>query len=177
MTPIDNPPYPGPISSLKAILENQATQWFSRFIFIFGLACFFTWLSIYAITIITTPVPIEYREGAILLSTGYLLQGLNPYALANQPLSMNVYGLGYNLVVLPFAALMGNTLAIHRVISIICLVLSGMIVSQWLMLKGASRLFAFSGSLILFASLLFYTTPVSRPDALGVLLISVSFFL
>ena len=156
--------------ALKSFLENQAIQKIFRLAFILGLSFFAIWLINYAITIITTPVPVEFREGAILLSTNYLLHGINPYSLVNQPLGMNVYGLGYNFVVLPFAALLGNTLAVHRAISIICLLLVGIIIGKWLILRGSSLLFAVSGGLIILAGLLFYTTPVTRPDALGVLL-------
>ncbi len=169
--------HPKPTSSFKAALNNKFTQRISQYIFTFGLAYFVIWLSIYAITIITTPVPVEYREGAILLTTGYLLKGMNPYSLANQPLSINVYGFGYNLVVIPFAALFGNTLAIHRIVSIICLVLSGVIVGRWLIWRGTSTLFALSGGLLVLAGLLFYTTPIARPDALGIFLFLTAIYL
>jgi hypothetical protein len=130
------------ISIFKSILVNPFNNKIFHLIFILGLVFYFIWLSVYAIIIVTTPVPVEYREGAILLTTDYILKGLNPYSLANQPLSMNVYGLGFNLVVLPFAAIFGNTLAIHRAISIIWLFLAGILVSTRLILRGSSKLFA-----------------------------------
>ena len=69
------------------------------------------------IKIITFPYPLELREGAIKLSTHTLLNGVNPYALANNPIYINGFGLLYNLLVLPFAALFGNLLQLHRLIN------------------------------------------------------------
>ncbi|HMD87743.1 MAG TPA: hypothetical protein VKF38_01145 [Anaerolineaceae bacterium] len=163
--------------ALKSFLENQAIQKIFRLVFILGLSFFAIWFFNYAITIITTPVPVEFREGAILLSTNYLLHGINPYSLINQPLGMNVYGIVYNFVVLPFAAIFGNTLAVHRTISIVCLVLTGIIITQWLLLKGTAPEFAISGGFIVFGSLLFNLIPITRPDALGVLLFLSAIFL
>ena len=70
------------------------------------------------------PYQIEYREGAALVMTQILLTGENPFALEYQPLGMNNYGIVYNLQVLPFAKLFGNTLTVHRGISFIFLIVS-----------------------------------------------------
>ena len=69
------------------------------------------------IKIITFPYPLELREGAIQLSTHALLNGINPYSLINNPVYINPYGILYNLLVLPFAALFGNSLQLHRLIN------------------------------------------------------------
>src|SRR6266496_3588052 len=72
------------------------------------------WSIYFAVVTISIPYPIELREGASQVMTRFFLSGSNPFVLQNQPLAMNNYGLGYNLVVAPFAALLGNTLLVHR---------------------------------------------------------------
>lgn len=57
------------------------------------------------------------------MMTQFLLQGENPFSLRNQPLGTNNYGIVYSLIVWPFAALFGNTLLIHRVITFLFILL------------------------------------------------------
>jgi len=49
--------------------------------------------------------------------TQVLITGGNPFAFENQPLAMNNYGILYELFVLPFAIVFGNTLLVHRAVS------------------------------------------------------------
>jgi len=98
-----------------------------KIIRLFFFACIlilFSWLVYFSLLTITIPYQIEYREGAAQVMTRMLLQGDNPFLLENQPLGMNNYGIGYNLVVLPFARLFGNTLMVHRSISFTFLIAS-----------------------------------------------------
>jgi hypothetical protein len=81
------------------------------------------WSVYFSCIVISTPHQIEIREGTALVLTGFLLRGENPFVLQSQPLTMNQYGFGYNLVVLPFAALFGNTLFIHRLIALVFILL------------------------------------------------------
>ncbi|HEU0297019.1 MAG TPA: hypothetical protein VFR47_30045 [Anaerolineales bacterium] len=85
------------------------------------------------------PYQIEYREGAALVMTQILLTGENPFALENQPLGMNNYGIVYNLQVLPFAKLFGNTLMVHRSVSFFFLFASLLLVARtiWAVKKDA----------------------------------------
>jgi hypothetical protein len=127
--------------------------------------------------LIANPFQNEYREGATLLGTAALLAGKNPYALANQPEYTNVYGIVYNLAVLPFALVFGNTLPVHRGVS------AAFIVGDCLLLLGLMRwmkvsiLVAAASTLIFYAHLLFYVTPLARPDAMGVLLFLIAIFI
>ncbi len=72
------------------------------------------WSVYFAVVTISMPYQIEFREGTAQVLTQLLLNRSNPFALENQPLAMNNYGLGYNLAVLPFAILFGNTLQVYR---------------------------------------------------------------
>lgn len=82
------------------------------------------WAAYFAIVTIAMPYQIEYREGAAQVLTGFFLRRENPYILESQPLAVNNYGLGYNLVVTPIAALFGNTLLVHRSITFLFVLLS-----------------------------------------------------
>ena len=160
--------------------KSRVAKRFQRFfcwLLFGGLAFFLIRFAMYALTIITTPVPVEYREGAMLLNTAFLMRGVNPYDLENHPLAMNVYGFGYNLAVYPFAVFFGNSLVVHRAVSALFILLSCGITIYWIIFRGGSPLFAISGGSLLMASLLFNVTPVARPDALGVFLFLVAIFL
>jgi len=87
-----------------------------------------TWSVYFSIITIFLPYQIEFREGAALVLTKILLNGGNPFTIEYQPLAMNNYGLGYNLTVLPFAMLFGNTLIVHRSVSFIFILLASIIV-------------------------------------------------
>jgi hypothetical protein len=89
-----------------------------RFVFLGGLFVVGAWFVYFAGVTLFSRFPLEYREGAPLVLTQLLLDGRNPFSLENQPLGMNNYGIVYNLAALPLAAVFGNTLLIHRVITL-----------------------------------------------------------
>jgi len=121
-----------------------------------------------------TPAPVEYREGATLLVTDFLMRGTNPFSLASHPLMTNNYGLLYNLIVLPFALFWGNTFAVHRSVSIIFILFSSALIVRTLRKSGAALPFSLLGGVLVAACLLFYVTPIARPDALGTFLFLVA---
>jgi len=80
-----------------------------------GAACFLIIRIVdYQYQLITFPYQLEYREGATLLFTQGILDGKNIFSLKQAPLYTNGYGVVYNLIIIPFAKLFGNTLSIHR---------------------------------------------------------------
>jgi hypothetical protein len=85
------------------------------------------WAIYFAVVTISIPYQIEFREGTAQVLTKLLLGGENPFVLDNQPLGMNNYGLGYNIVIWPFAVLFGNTLSVHRSVTFIFILLSSLI--------------------------------------------------
>src|SRR5688572_20043628 len=99
---------------------------FSRHLLFWGALASILWSIFFAIVTISIPYPIELREGAAQVMTGFLLSRNNPFVLENQPLAMNNYGLGYNMVVAPFAVLFGNTLSVHRSITFTFILLSSL---------------------------------------------------
>ncbi len=121
----------------------------------------------YNLFLINFPYQAEYREGSILLATKLLSAGGNPYAIENNPEYTNVYGIVYNLAVYPFAKYFGTTLKIHRSVSAIFILASCIVVFVVMRRKGVKFLFASAGATLLYAHLLFFVTPLSRPDGLG----------
>jgi len=122
------------------------------------------------VKIIIFPYPLELRESAQELTTHALLKGINPYALENNPIYIDPYGIFYHLCVLPFAMIFGNSLQLHRILNAFFIL--GQAVLLLKVLKAQSHKWLTSLILIAFIwlSQLFYVTPLARPDTLGELL-------
>lgn len=97
---------------------------FENALLLIGALASILWAVYFSVVTITIPYQIELREGSAQVVTRILLSGENPYIFENQPLAINVYGLGYNLAVLPFARLFGNTLAVYRSVTFAFIVLA-----------------------------------------------------
>jgi hypothetical protein len=158
------------ITRASSVLTSEKVLKIFRWLLIAGLIFFIPWLLVYAGNVIVTQGPVGYREGADILLTDYLLHGKNPFFLQNQPLMNTNKGAFYNLVMLPFVAVFGNTLAIHRTLSIFFIVLSCALIVWSLIRFKTSLPYAIAGGTIVFAGLLFYTGPISRADGLGTFL-------
>jgi len=104
---------------------------------------------------VTFPYPLESFEGAMLLTTRVLLHGENPYALANMPVAINVYGINYHLLVYPFARLWGSTFLVHRAVSAVFIWLSCILFFVILRRHKINPLYSLSAVLIWYASLLY----------------------
>ena len=133
-----------------------------------GYVCFR--LLRYHLDLIFFPWPIQFRETANLLSTDLLLKGGNPYLLENQPVYTNVYGLLYNFVTYPVAAVLGPTLTVHKAVGGFFTLCSCLLVYGMLKRDGVSRVLAWGGALIVYSSLLFGKTSLAEPDSLGLFL-------
>jgi hypothetical protein len=131
----------------------------------------------YHYLVVTHPYPLEYSEGAMLLTTDMLLHGENPYALENMPVAMNVYGIVYHFVVYPFARLWGATFLVHRAVSAVFILLSCIFFFVILRRHGINKLYSLSAVLILYASLLYRYTSISKPDGFGFFLFLLSAFI
>ena len=127
------------------------------------------WLAVLHLRMVVSPAPQEMREGAIIWITRLLLEGRNPYALAELPASTNAYGIVYHLVVLPFARLFGNGYTVHRAVSAAAIAGSCALIYRLLRREGADRVLAAVGVMLFYASSLYFVAPLARPDGLGVL--------
>ena len=110
---------------------------------------------------------LEYREYAVILSTDLLLQGLNPYSIQLQPVAMNVYGIVYNVIVLPFAMVFGSSPAVHRIVSSFFIFATCGCLFWGLRASRVSWSMSAVGAITLFAFLATGFSIVSRPDSLG----------
>lgn len=142
---------------------------YASFLFMGVYCSWLMWMLINNAFIISSPFPIEYREGHSIASTYLLLKGISPFTLDTYPEYYNSYGILNNLLVLPFAWFFGNSLVLHRVINELCIILAILLVifykrkpTNWpILLAGVCSFY------------LFYhiNTNISvRPDGLGVFL-------
>lgn len=155
---------------LQSISTLEKGKKFTKWVLWVGVLFFTLWLLNYARVLLFNPNPSEYREGANLVMTEYLLQGKNPFSLESQPLLNTNKGFVYNYTVLPLAMLFGNTLFIHRLVSIFFILLSCLLIYLALRKLNVPHPFALAGGSILFACLLFYVSPIARVDGMGTFL-------
>lgn len=149
----------------------------TQYIFLSCLLVVTGWFLYYDFLIIQTPIQLEFREGSILATTELLLRGQNPYDKANQPLYTNVYGTIYNLAVVPFAAVFGNTLWVHRFITGLSIFASAVLLSMTLIKKRAAPLLSISAGVLFLSCQYFFINALSRPDGLGLLFFLLSIFI
>ena len=127
------------------------------------------WLVILHVRMILSPAPQEMREGAIIWITRLLLEGRNPYALAELPASTNAYGIVYHVIVLPFARLFGNSYTVHRAVSAAAIAGSCVLIYRLLRRERADPVLAATGVMLFYASSVYFVAPLARPDGVGVL--------
>jgi hypothetical protein len=160
----------------KMLQRIDKSPLFGRVIFIAVLLIGSVFLFVH-VKIITFPYPMELREGAEQLTTYALLEGINPYALENNPTYINVYGMFYNLIVLPFALIFGNTLSLHRFINGMY-ILGQLILLAWVLRSHkCNHLEIIIALLFMWLGQIFYVTPLARPDTLGELLFLLTLFI
>lgn len=116
----------------------------------------------------------EYREGAQELITRGLLAGNNPYEIQNQPEFFSSYSIICNLCVLPLAKVFEPVLPLHRLVNGIALLLVCSIVFALAYRARRSIPDGLWAGVVAYAALLFYVTPLARPDALGTLIFMLS---
>ncbi|MDZ4742610.1 MAG: glycosyltransferase family 39 protein [Verrucomicrobiota bacterium] len=127
--------------------------------------------------LITTPLPLEIREGLMPLVTGIILDGYSPYQKEFLPLYLNVYGLGYNLVSACFALIFGNTFLVHRTVTAISILLLTLLTWTVIRRLHVSLVYTIAASCILYAILVGQYSNAARPDYLGALFFWSSIYL
>ncbi len=128
---------------------------------------------------ITYPYPLEFREGAMLVTTDLLVKGRNPFSWDEQPQHTNIYGIVYHLIVYPFAKLFNTGAVVHRSVSAVFIIASCFIIFLVLRRKKVPVYYIFPAVLLLYAFFLFpgTTTPFSGPHSLGLFLFLGSIFI
>ena len=127
--------------------------------------------------ILFAPWQLEYREGAVLLQVRGLLHGINVYSQEQLPLYLNVYGSIYNSVGWLFCKMMGEGFFPLRLISFLSILASLFLLNDILRRKRVLVDIRLALCLYMYFGLLFATTPLARPDALGFLSFMLCFWL
>lgn len=127
--------------------------------------------------IITANYPHEFREGVMVLTTQNLLDGINPYSLAEQPQHTNLYGIIYHLTTYPFASIFGSTLPVHRAVTGVFLILSCVFLFFILRRVDVPLLLSFTGAVIYYGHLVSFWSLIARPDTLGIFLFLAAIFI
>jgi hypothetical protein len=132
-----------------------------------GLSAYSLLLLCHHIELIRAPVPLDLYEGTMLLVTGIIAAGDNPYTLAYQPHAADVYPPLYNLIVAPLSLVWGNSFALHRWVAAVFIGFACALVGYATYRRSRSRELAIAAGVLLYPALLFYATPVSSTNALG----------
>lgn len=115
--------------------------------------------------IIIAPVPLDLYEGTMLLITGIIAEGGNPYTLAYQPQAADVYPPLYNIIVAPLTSIFGNNFQLHRSVSAGFILLSISLVGLATWKRTGMIVHSCAAAVMAYAALLFYATPVSSTNA------------
>jgi len=124
-------------------------------------------LIIFNFGLIFYPFPLEYREAAPLTNTILLLKGGNPYAIANQPETTNVYGILYPLFVYPFAKLFGASIPVHRAISTFFILASSGLIFWVMRWQKVSLTVSFVAASVFYWHQILALAFVVKPDSMG----------
>lgn len=114
--------------------------------------------------------PLDYNEGGMLVTTSAIAQWVNPYSLESQPSLISLYPVFYNMLVAPLTHVFGNSFELHRAVS--GLFILGCCALCYFLCRRSSgeRTESFVAAALLYAGLLYYSTPVASPNALGLFL-------
>lgn len=118
--------------------------------------------------IITAAVPLDLYEGTMLLITGIIAEGGNPYTRAFQPQAADVYPPLYNMIAAPLSHLFGNNFQLHRSLSALFILVASVTCALLTWRHCRAWRHALAAGVLWYAALLFYATPVSSTNALGV---------
>lgn len=135
----------------------------------------FAWLVLIYLRMLVSPAPQEMREGALVVTTLALLDGRNPYGLDALAEAGNLYGIVYPLTVLPFAALFGAGLAVHRAVAGLGFALAAWLLYRILRREGVERLTAGLATALVVAGWLYWVGATVRPDGIGVALMMAAY--
>lgn len=135
----------------------------------------FAWLGLVYLRMLASPAPQEMREGALVVTTLALLAGRNPYAPEAMAEAGNLYGILYPLATLPFAALFGPGLAVHRMVAGAGFAVGAVLFWRLARREGADRATAGFATALVVAGWLYFVGATVRPDGVGVALMMAAY--
>ena len=133
----------------------------------------------YNFNMINYPYPLEYREGGMLLTNVALSQGINPYALKNQPLYTNTYGIAYNLAIYPILKIFGTSIFVQRLLSAVFLWACCALLFVVARRNKISILVSIASILLFYAHTLYPSTTTAHPGphSFGILMYLCTLFI
>lgn len=149
---------------------------YAQVVFWLGVCFFALRLVMQHVEIITHPFPHTFREAVTPMATDLMLRGGNPYTIDSQPEHAQAYGIMFNLFALPFAAVLGSSLEVHRIVTGVALLGCIFVLIAWMRLYGASLLHGVSAGLILYAAFFYNVLPINRPDSIGLFFMLLSLY-
>ncbi|MDR3763380.1 MAG: hypothetical protein P4M01_04720 [Acidobacteriota bacterium] len=126
--------------------------------------------------LLLAPWQLEYREGAVLFQVKGLLAGVPVYSPGQLPVYLNVYGTVYNSLAAILGQVFGVSFFLLRAISFVSIALSLVVFNDILRRRGAAALIRLALCFYLYLALLYATTPLARPDAMGFLVMLLCFW-
>jgi len=146
------------------------TTFNSRNIFLACIGAFALALVYYHLQLIFYPYPLDYNESGQLVATSTIASGGNPYSLENQPMRISMYPVIYNIIVVPFSQVLGNTFELHRAVAGAFILGCCCLTYYACRASAGKRTESLAAATLLYAGLLFYATPVASPNAPGLFL-------
>lgn len=119
---------------------------------------------------ISHELPLDYNETGMLVITSTIANGENPFSFESQPSRISLYPIFYNIVVAPLSHVFGNTLQLHRVVSGLFIVACSVLCFFLCRRDSGKVTESFIAALLVYAGLLFYSTPIASPNSLGLFL-------
>ena len=145
---------------------NAAVDYF----FCVCITCFIIALAYNHFNLIFHGFPLDYNEGGMLVTTSAIAQWVNPYSLESQPSLISLYPVLYNIIVAPLSHVFGNSFELHRAASALFILGSCSLTYFLCRRELGGRIESFAAAALVYAGLLYYSTPVASPNALGLLL-------
>jgi hypothetical protein len=120
--------------------------------------------------LITHPLPLDYNETGMLVITSTIAQGGNPFSLESQPTRISLYPVLYNVLVAPLSRVFGNSLELHRAVAGAFIMACAALCFYLCRRESATRTESFVAAALVYAALLYYSTPIASPNGFGLFL-------
>lgn len=133
-------------------------------------ALFVLLLAYHHVQLINYPLPLSYTEAAIPTVTDYIAKGHNPFGLEAQPERTSVYPVFYNILAAPLTTVFDNTLVMHRAFGGLFLLGCCAFVFRVTKKVSGSTSESLMATALVYAGLLFHSTPVASPNGIGLFL-------
>ncbi len=133
-------------------------------------------LLVYHASLLNYPYQLEYRENSMLVITDAFMNLINPFKLENSPELSNQYGYVYNFFAVISSNFFGVTFLSHRLVSGAAIIISTIVGMRLVFQITKSIILTLSSGVIIYSSILYSFTSISRPDALGFLFFVLSIY-